>query len=74
MDADASVVSRLAAGDMDAASELYDRHAGQVLALARRICVTTETRKTWSRTCSPRRGERQRGSSRPGGLSAAGCS
>lgn len=37
MDADARLVSRLAAGDMDAASELYDRHAGQVLALARRI-------------------------------------
>ncbi|MBA3297535.1 MAG: sigma-70 family RNA polymerase sigma factor [Acidobacteria bacterium] len=37
MDAAASVVSRLAAGDMDAASELYDRHAGHVLALARRI-------------------------------------
>jgi len=30
-------VSRLAAGDMRAAEELYDRYAGQVLALARRI-------------------------------------
>ncbi|HXG73170.1 MAG TPA: sigma factor, partial [Gemmatimonadaceae bacterium] len=37
MDADARLVSRLAAGDMDAASELYDRHAGHVLALARRM-------------------------------------
>lgn len=30
-------MSRLAAGDMEAAAELYDRHAGQILALARRI-------------------------------------
>lgn len=37
MDADNRLVSRLAAGDMDAASELYDRHAGRMLALARRI-------------------------------------
>ena len=37
MDADALLVARLAAGDMDAASELYDRHAGRVLGLARRI-------------------------------------
>ena len=37
MDADARLVARLAAGDMDAASELYDRHAGRVLGLARRI-------------------------------------
>ena len=36
-DADSGVVSRLAAGDMRAAEELYDRYAGQVLALARRI-------------------------------------
>jgi RNA polymerase sigma-70 factor (ECF subfamily) len=36
-DADTGVVSRLAAGDMRAAEELYDRYAGQVLALARRI-------------------------------------
>lgn len=32
-----AIVSRLAAGDMDAAEELYDLYAGQVLALARRI-------------------------------------
>jgi RNA polymerase sigma-70 factor (ECF subfamily) len=31
------LVGRLASGDMDAAGELYDRHAGKVLALARRI-------------------------------------
>jgi RNA polymerase sigma-70 factor (ECF subfamily) len=31
------VVARLAAGDMDAAAELYDRHAALVYALARRI-------------------------------------
>ena len=31
------VVARLAAGDMDAAAELYDRHAAQIYALARRI-------------------------------------
>jgi RNA polymerase sigma-70 factor (ECF subfamily) len=31
------LISRLAAGDADAAAELYDRYAGQVLALARRI-------------------------------------
>ncbi len=31
------VVARLAAGDMEAAEELYDLYAGQVLALARRI-------------------------------------
>ncbi|HXG54045.1 MAG TPA: sigma-70 family RNA polymerase sigma factor [Vicinamibacterales bacterium] len=37
MDAEARLVSRIAAGDMDAASELYDRHAGHVLALARRM-------------------------------------
>lgn len=36
-DADARILERLAAGDMDAAAELYDRYAGQVLALARRI-------------------------------------
>ena len=36
-EADSRVVSRLAAGDMRAAEELYDRYAGQVLALARRI-------------------------------------
>lgn len=30
-------MSRLAAGDMEAAAELYDRYAGQILALARRI-------------------------------------
>ena len=35
--ADAGLVARLAAGDMDAAGELYDRYAGQILALARRI-------------------------------------
>ena len=35
--ADAGIVARLAAGDMDAAAEIYDRYAGQVLALARRI-------------------------------------
>lgn len=36
-DADARIVARLAAGDMNAAAELYDRYAGQVLGLARRI-------------------------------------
>jgi RNA polymerase sigma-70 factor (ECF subfamily) len=36
-DADARIVARLATGDMDAAEELYDRYAGQVLGLARRI-------------------------------------
>lgn len=36
-DADLRLVGRLAAGDLDAAGELYDRHAGRVLALARRI-------------------------------------
>jgi RNA polymerase sigma-70 factor (ECF subfamily) len=36
-DADLRLVGRLASGDMDAAGELYDRHAGRVLALARRI-------------------------------------
>jgi RNA polymerase sigma-70 factor (ECF subfamily) len=36
-DADLRLVGRLAAGDLDAAGELYDRHAGKVLALARRI-------------------------------------
>ena len=36
-DADARIVARLAAGDMDAAAELYDRYAGQVFGLARRI-------------------------------------
>ena len=36
-DADLRLVGRLAAGDLDAAAELYDRHAGKVLALARRI-------------------------------------
>ena len=34
---DIRLMSRLAAGDMEAASELYDRYAGQILALARRI-------------------------------------
>lgn len=32
-----ALVSRLAAGEMDAAAELYDRYAAQVYALARRI-------------------------------------
>ena len=36
-DGDARLIARLAARDMDAAAELYDRYAGQVLALARRI-------------------------------------
>jgi RNA polymerase sigma-70 factor, ECF subfamily len=36
-DADLRLVVRLASGDLDAAGELYDRHAGKVLALARRI-------------------------------------
>ena len=36
-DADLRLVGRLASGDLDAAGELYDRHAGRVLALARRI-------------------------------------
>ena len=36
-DADLRLVGRLASGDLDAAGELYDRHAGKVLALARRI-------------------------------------
>ena len=36
-DADTRLVSRLAAGEIDAAGELYDRYAGQVYALARRI-------------------------------------
>ena len=36
-DADLRLVGRLASGDMDAAGELYDRHAGKILALARRI-------------------------------------
>jgi RNA polymerase sigma-70 factor (ECF subfamily) len=36
-DADLHLVGRLASGDLDAAGELYDRHAGKVLALARRI-------------------------------------
>jgi RNA polymerase sigma-70 factor, ECF subfamily len=36
-DVDLHLVGRLATGDMDAAGELYDRHAGKVLALARRI-------------------------------------
>ena len=34
---DAVIIARLARRDMDAAAELYDRHAGQILALARRI-------------------------------------
>ena len=37
LDTDGGVVSRLAAGDSGAAEELYDRYAGQILALARRI-------------------------------------
>ena len=36
-DVDLHLVGRLATGDLDAAGELYDRHAGKVLALARRI-------------------------------------
>ena len=36
-DADLRLVGRLASGDMDAAGELYDRHASRILALARRI-------------------------------------
>jgi RNA polymerase sigma-70 factor (ECF subfamily) len=36
-DADLLLVGRLASGDLDAAGELYDRHAGRILALARRI-------------------------------------
>jgi len=36
-DADLRLVGRLASGDLDAAGELYDRHAGKILALARRI-------------------------------------
>lgn len=36
-DADLRLVGRLASGDVDAAAELYDRHAGKVLGLARRI-------------------------------------
>ena len=36
-DADLHLVGRLASGDLDAAGALYDRHAGKVLALARRI-------------------------------------
>lgn len=32
-----SLVARLAAGDMDAAAELYDRYAAQIYAVARRI-------------------------------------
>ncbi len=36
-DADLRLVGRLASGDLDAAGELYDRHAAKVLALARRI-------------------------------------
>jgi RNA polymerase sigma-70 factor (ECF subfamily) len=36
-DADQLLVGRLASGDLDAAGELYDRHAAKVLALARRI-------------------------------------
>ena len=36
-DVDLRLVGRLASGDLDAAGELYDRHASKVLALARRI-------------------------------------
>lgn len=36
-DADLRLVGRLASGDLDAAAELYDRHAGRILALAQRI-------------------------------------
>jgi RNA polymerase sigma-70 factor (ECF subfamily) len=36
-EADLRLVSRVASGDADAVAELYDRHAGRVLALARRI-------------------------------------
>jgi RNA polymerase sigma-70 factor (ECF subfamily) len=36
-DADLRLVGRLASGDVDAAAELYDRHSGKVLGLARRI-------------------------------------
>jgi RNA polymerase sigma-70 factor (ECF subfamily) len=36
-DADLRLVGRLASGDLDAAGELYDRHAGKILTLARRI-------------------------------------
>ena len=36
-DMSAGTVERLAAGDMGAAAELYDRYAGHVLSLARRI-------------------------------------
>ena len=32
-----TLVARLAAGEMDAAADLYDRHAAQIYALARRI-------------------------------------
>ncbi|MBA2303620.1 MAG: sigma-70 family RNA polymerase sigma factor [Acidobacteria bacterium] len=32
-----ALVARLASGNMDAAAELYDRHAAQIYALARRI-------------------------------------
>jgi len=35
--ADLRLVGRLASGDLDAAGELYDRHASRILALARRI-------------------------------------
>ena len=37
-----SLVARLAEGDMDAAATLYDRHAGQIYALARRIVRNDE--------------------------------
>lgn len=36
-DEDAAIIARLAAGQMEAAADLYDRFAAQLLALARRI-------------------------------------
>ena len=36
-DADRSVMARIEARDADALAELYDRHAGRLLGLARRI-------------------------------------
>ena len=69
------ICSGWAAGirDMDAAGELYDRHAGRVLALARRTCVMRAMPRTSCRRCFRKPGVRPPVMKRAADRSRAGC-
>ena len=63
---DPTLVRAVAEGSAEALGALYDRHAGTVYGLAKRILIRQEARRRSCRTCSRRSGATRRGTTRAG--------